>query len=69
MQPPPHQAADFMSLYQDTEEQEAMEAEKQKMLQEQGMHEMPDGSIMPNSEMEQGAGGYAEQNNADSTGY
>jgi hypothetical protein len=69
VQPPPHQAADFMSLYQDTEEQEAMEAEKQKMLQEQGMHEMPDGSIMPNSEMEQGAGGYAEQNNADSTGY
>jgi len=69
VQPPPHQAVDFMSLYQDTEEQQAAQAEQEQMMQEQGMHQMPDGSMMLNSEMEQGAGGYAEQDNANSTGY
>ena len=39
------------------------------MMQQQGMHQMPDGTMMPNSEMEEGAGGYEQQNNADSTGY
>ena len=67
--PPPHQPADFMSLYQDTEEREAQQAEEEQMMQQQGMHQMPDGTMMPNSEMEEGAGGYEQQNNADSTGY
>ena len=39
---------DFQSLYQDTELMEQQEAQQQ-----QGMHQMPDGSMMPNSEMEQ----------------
>lgn len=69
VQPPPHQPADFMSLYQDTEEREAQQAQEEQMMQQQGMHQMPDGTMMPNSEMEEGAGGYEQQNNADSTGY
>ena len=65
-----------MSLYQDTEEQEKLAAQQkeqqqmqEQMMQEQGVHLMPDGTMMPNSEMEQGAGGYAKQDNANSTGY
>ena len=69
VQPPPHQPADFMSLYQDTEEREAQQAQEEQMMQQQGMHQMPDGTMMSNSEMEEGAGGYEQQNNADSTGY
>ena len=69
VQPPPHQPADFMSLYQDTEEREAQQAEEEQMMQQQGMHQMPDGTMMPNSEMQEGAGGYDQQNNADSTSY
>tara|TARA_R110001632_G_scaffold144631_1_gene261198 strand:+ start:1143 stop:3401 length:2259 start_codon:yes stop_codon:yes gene_type:complete len=69
VQPPPHEPADFMSLYQDTEEREAQQAQEEQMMQQQGMHQMPDGTMMPNSEMEEGAGGYEQQNNADSTGY
>ena len=71
--PPPHQPADFMSLYQDTEEREEMEAQQQaqqqQQMQQQGMHQMPDGSMMPNSEMQEGGGEYGQPNNADSSGY
>lgn len=74
--PPPHQTTDFMSLYQDTEEQEKLAAQQQEqqqmqeqMMQEQGVHLMPDGTMMPNSEMEQGVGDYAKQNDVNSGSY
>ena len=70
--PPSHQPADFMSLYQDTEEQEEMQAQQQaeqQQMQQQGMHQMPDGSMMPDSEMQEGEGEYGQSNNANSSGY